>query len=161
MSIPDYILLDITLRSLPPSINNLYETVNGRRKKSERGNDFTRLAVDCIQLENRGFTIPVDVELDFFLVCYYPFPKDKRDRLNMCDSDNPLKIAKDSVFAATLMDTGLMRRAKDNQVVDDYTKKRRGNPQTLKLYPYGYCRILLTSHGHALEILPMLEKEVG
>jgi Holliday junction resolvase RusA-like endonuclease len=158
------VLLDITIRALPTSVNKAYSTnKHSRRVKTEEAVAFTKLVVDCVQLENRGFTIPAGKEFkfEFFLVCYYPEPGYKReDQLYKCDSDNPLKVAKDAVFAASMLDLHTMRQADDSQVFDDYCKKQRGRPETLKLYPGGYCRILLAHKGHWREILEKLEEEL-
>ena len=163
----DFILLDITLGCIPPSVNNMYYNTPGNgRKENEKANDFTRHTVRQICLENRGFTIPLDTDLEFFLVCYYPFPagEGKEDLLLKRDSDNTLKAAKDAVFAASLVvvdETGMKyKKANDNQVFDDYPKKRRGDPALLEKYPRGYSHIVLAYHGHALEILKMLDQGV-
>lgn len=144
------ILLDITLPQLPPSINAMYATVGGRRVKSEQAKDFSKLAADRIQLENRGFAIPLEARLEFFLVCFYP----KMELFGKNDSDSRLKAAKDSVFDASLLaDETSLKRANDNQVLADHCYKSLGLDATK---PQGYCRIILAEYGRLNKVISVL-----
>lgn len=159
----NYILLDITIRALPPSVNHMYTRQHKTVKKTEAAKDWHLLALQTICLGRPGFTIPLDQPLEFYLVCYFPRTGGRRgsDPLHQNDSDNRLKAAKDAVFAASWVDEITRKKAGDNQVFDDHSAKRRGDPELLDRYPAGYCRIILAHHGHAKEILKTLEQETG
>lgn len=138
-----HIVLDVTIPDLPPSINDMYATVNGRRVKSAEARAFGRTVEAAILTTYRYYpTVPANKKLKFSIACYYPthMPDGKRSgQLKLNDSDGRLKAGKDSVFTAL----GI----KDNKVYEDATLKAHGTPGLLALHPGGYCRVTLTVIG--------------
>lgn len=155
---PDYILLDIILPQLPPSLNSLYPTnKQGRRVKSEAGEAFEEHTAQLVQLENPGFVIQEGAAYEFFLVCYFPEPTGKSDMLYKSDADNRLKAAIDSIFASSRLDEVTLTKADDNSVFGGYFAKRRGTPQMLARHPKGYSRVVLAYSGFMGQVLESLE----
>lgn len=147
----DEILLDISLPDLPPTVNQLYATVGGRRIKSSEGRTFAALVGLEIHMQQPGFIIPVDRPLEFFLVSYYP----NMNRFNKNDSDGRLKAAKDSVFEASFIDGITGKKANDSIVIADHTYKFLS--EYPDRYPRGYCHLILARCGYADKIMRKLK----
>lgn len=144
------IILDIDFPALPPTINQLYSTVAGRRVKSSEGRAFSNLVALEIHLQQPGFIIPTDWPLEFFLVCR--FPTLKKFKLN--DSDGRLKAAKDSVFESSFIDPATGKKTRDSIVRADHAfKSITLNPD---LFPNGHCRVILAQVGIADKIMRKL-----
>jgi Holliday junction resolvase RusA-like endonuclease len=144
------IILDIGFPALPPTINQLYATVSGRRVKSSEGRAFSNLVALEIRMQQPGFIIPTDWPLEFYLVCYHPTYK----RLKLNDSDGRLKAAKDSVFEASFIDPKTGKKTKDSIVQADHAFKSISfSPDK---YPQGHCRVIISQVGIADRIMRKL-----
>jgi hypothetical protein len=144
------IILDIDFPALPPTINQLYATVAGRRVKSSEGRAFSRLVAMEIHIQQPRFIIPIDWPLEFYLICYHPTMK----RFKLNDSDGRLKAAKDSVFEASFIDPITGKKPNDSIVRADHAFK--SSSFLPDKFPQGHCRVILAQVGIADKIMRKL-----
>ena len=109
-------VLEFSLKGLPPSVNSLYATFRGRRIKSRVGKAWTESAIFQLSLqltkqEKVDFKDkPLRAEVELYRETWHCKTKGKAHKFFRIDLDNRLKSILDAVFEAIGLD--------DSQVVD-------------------------------------------